>query len=197
MKRYQLILDSNDNIVTLAEAQNYLKVDNDDDNYLINSLIVAARKFAERYCNRSFVNQRWRGSFDYTDFSQARDFYLPYGDIQSINSVTFFTDTNEGNIVDSANYRFLGDRFVFNTNYMFPVYSSYRIQDTMIIEWTAGYGALGSNVPEAIKQGILMLIEHWYSNRGVVFKDIGNVAPTGVLPLGAQALLDSFRIYEV
>lgn len=69
--------------VTLAEAKNYLRVDQDitDDDALISELIVAAREYAETYCGRSFANKTYRQSLDsfpyYTDTIMSQMAYPP------------------------------------------------------------------------------------------------------------------------
>ena len=44
------------NPVTLAEAKLHLRIDNTDDDTLIASLITAATRWAEDYCDRTFCN---------------------------------------------------------------------------------------------------------------------------------------------
>lgn len=46
--------------ISLIEAKEHLRVDVNDDDVLISSLITAAREYAESICRRVFVTQRWK-----------------------------------------------------------------------------------------------------------------------------------------
>jgi uncharacterized phiE125 gp8 family phage protein len=46
--------------ISLIEAKEHLRVDGNDDDMLISSLIVAAREYAESICRRVFVTQSWK-----------------------------------------------------------------------------------------------------------------------------------------
>ena len=51
--------------VTLEDAKAHLIVEHDEDDYLIASMISAARKHIEARCNRVLVRQKWRLYMDY------------------------------------------------------------------------------------------------------------------------------------
>lgn len=46
--------------ISLIEAKEHLRVDYDDEDALISSLIAAARQYAESICRRVFVTQSWK-----------------------------------------------------------------------------------------------------------------------------------------
>jgi Phage gp6-like head-tail connector protein len=50
--------------VTLAEAKLHLRIDNTDDDDLISALITTARKWAEDYCDRTFVESTYTMMLD-------------------------------------------------------------------------------------------------------------------------------------
>jgi hypothetical protein len=50
--------------VTLAEAKLHLRIDSSDDDDLISALITTARKWAEDYCDRTFVESRYTMMLD-------------------------------------------------------------------------------------------------------------------------------------
>jgi len=52
------------NPVTLAEAKLHLRIDNSDDDTLIASLISAATRWAEDYCDRTFCHTQWQMRVD-------------------------------------------------------------------------------------------------------------------------------------
>lgn len=57
---------------------------------------------------------------------------------------------------------------------------------SFIIEFICGYGDAGSDVPEALKQGILQLLSHLYENRGAE-----------EIPKGIKALFWPFKILRI
>jgi hypothetical protein len=50
--------------VSLIEAKEHLRVDGNDDDMLILSLIAAARQYAELICRRVFITQTWKLALD-------------------------------------------------------------------------------------------------------------------------------------
>jgi hypothetical protein len=52
------------NPVTLTEAKLHLRIDSADDDALISSLIAAATRWAEDYCDRTFCNTQWAMRLD-------------------------------------------------------------------------------------------------------------------------------------
>ena len=59
------------------------------------------------------------------------------------------------------------------------------------IDYVAGYGA-ASAVPEAIRQGILMLLAHFHERREATIAD-GRIAP---IPFGVTALWRPYRVLD-
>ena len=70
--------------VTLAEAKNYLRIVNSDDDALITSMITNARRQCERYLNSDIVPKERVVYYDYL----SEDINLYYAPIASISSIT-------------------------------------------------------------------------------------------------------------
>lgn len=197
MINYLLQLDSSAEFITLAEAKLHCKVDNDADDSLLTNLIVSSRKSCEKFTNRALINQTWLASFDYYDFVKSKNYYLPYGKIQSVVSVTTYSEDNTGSIIDPSNYRTLGNRFIFNSNYNLPAYGDYRTDGTLEIVWVVGFGQTAPDVPRDIKEASLLLIRHWYENRGAIYEAVGGKSDLETLPLGVVDILTSQRLFEI
>jgi uncharacterized phiE125 gp8 family phage protein len=58
------------------------------------------------------------------------------------------------------------------------------------VKYSVGYGELSSDVPEGIKQAVLITIGNWYENRQTVIT--GRTATE--LPLSSQYLLEQYKI---
>jgi hypothetical protein len=64
LTRYELLQVGGNEPVLLADAKLHLRVDSSDDDTLISSLITAARRYAEDYCDRTFVVTLWTMKMD-------------------------------------------------------------------------------------------------------------------------------------
>ena len=56
----QIVTPPSEEPVSLAEAKLHLRVDSDDDDALISTLIIAARQAAETLTGRQMINARWK-----------------------------------------------------------------------------------------------------------------------------------------
>jgi uncharacterized phiE125 gp8 family phage protein len=62
--------------------------------------------------------------------------------------------------------------------------------NAVTVTWWAGYGAAGSDVPQAIRHAILMLVAHLYENRQAA---VATGAVPQDVPFGVKALLDTCK----
>ena len=152
--------------LTLAEAKLHLKMDGisaDDD--LITSLIIAARQYAENYCNRGFITQTIAQVYNrFPEFEGV--LRLAVSPLMSVTSV-FYKDENGDNqtwadanyVVD--NYTEPGEISLANSK-IYP--TTLTEKNTIMVIYQVGYGNAAA-VPIAIKQAMLLLIGHFYVNR--------------------------------
>jgi uncharacterized phiE125 gp8 family phage protein len=68
--------------------------------------------------------------------------------------------------------------------------STRATSDSVIITYTAGYGAAGSSVPAAIRQAMLLMVGQWYENREPVV--IGTIQSK--LSFTVDSLLEPYRV---
>ncbi len=194
--------------VSLAEAKAQMRVDTSDDDTLISSLIVAARQAAEEHTRRALVNQTWRLSLDrfparplnwWDGVRQganvpgtAAAIELPRPPLQSVTSLTTYDDADTASVMAAAGYFVDSDgepgRVVLRAGNTWPTVE--RVAGGVEVLFVAGYGASAADVPQAIRQGILLLAAHLYENREAVV--IGD--PAAEVPLGIAALWRPWRI---
>lgn len=196
MPRYILQTDSIIEPVTLDEARKHVRIDNDYDDSVLTLQIAAARKYCEQYTSLAFINQIWSAIYDFKDFMYDRKFYLNFGNIQQVNSINAYDNKNDANLIPSNDYMVSGTRITLNDNYYYQNIN-FRYFDSFIINYTVGFGVDASFVPQPLKQAILLLVGHWYENRGALFQGVGGKSELEELPLGVRALLDSYRLYNI
>ena len=179
--------------VSLGEAKAHLNVDHDDDDTLITSLVGAAVAHLDGHAGvlgRCLVNQQWRQ--DYRDWHWFHR--LPFPDVSAV-TVKYQDADNQEQTVSSALYELIEDARGALVSFR-DVFTKPGLYDDMIapvnITLTAGFGA-ADDVPQALKQAILLLVGHWYENREAV--NIGNI--TTELPMAVNALISPFRRVSV
>ena len=190
--------------VSLAEAKAHLRVDSADDDSLVTALIVAARQAAEAHTRRALMTQTWRLSLDrfpsapqpwWDGVREGADLPLGGGAIElprpplaSVTSVTVYDDADNATVADAASYYVDADsepgRIVLRSGKTWPV--AMRVAGGVEVLFVAGYGAAGA-VPQALRQGMLMLIGDLFENREAE-------ADGGAPPAGVAALWRPYRV---
>jgi hypothetical protein len=189
--------------VTLEDAKAWMRIDIDDDDALITSLIVAAREYAEKYLGRALVTQTWKYSLDmvrsrlgddlgagWYDMPVSELFEpmprvidLPYKPLISITSVTTYSPDNTSAVYSASNY--IADtangRLVLDETAAWP--SPLRDRAAIEVVYVTGYGST-LNVPDGIKTAIKMHAQKMYDERIIC-----------ELPQSAMSLLNMYRVY--
>lgn len=194
--------------VTLAEAKLHLRVDADltADDTLITLLIAAARRYAESYTGRSFITQQWQLVLDsFPTPSLIGVLYgVPYslpghavllekGPIQSVDAITYLDTGTNTQTMPPADY--VAD-LSGSPGRITPIFGRiWPINQPQIgsvqVNYTAGYGNEPADVPEGIRQWILLRVNTLYENREeVAILGRGKVDP---LPF-VDGLLDPYRV---
>ena len=175
-------------LFTTAEAKDFLKVDTTADDTLIDSLIKAATQSCQIFTNRYFLD---------TTVTQYSDnwfeFYRLYkSPVISITHVKYYDTNDTLQTLASSNY--------ILDNISQPARIGISVDGTLPnladrinaveVKYSVGYGELSSEVPEGIKQAVLITIGNWYENRQTVIT--GRTATE--LPLSSQYLLEQYKI---
>jgi len=175
-------------ILTTAEAKTHLKVDTTADDDYIDNLISAATESAQIFTNRYFINSTIIQYGD-TWSDIATLFKSP---VSSVDEITYYDSDNSLETLATSVY--LTDvnhqpaRIGLKPNQSFPSLAD-RIS-AVIVEYTVGYGSSAANVPEGIKEAVLLTVGNLYENRQEVV--VGRIATE--LPKSAQYLLEQFKV---
>ena len=182
--------------VTLAEAKAHLRVETAADDALIAILITTARQSAEQWLNRALLAQTWRAQWDGAPEGDVLE--LPKAPLQSVVHVKTYDDADAATVFAASNYfvdtaRQPG-RVVLRLSAAWPVTS--RTAGGFEVQFVAGYGALASDVPAAIRQGILVHVASLYTMRGDFVSAEGTLQPAD-LPASAHALYAPWRLLRL
>ena len=151
--------------VTLSDAKAHLRVDGTDEDALITSLIETATAHVERTVGLALITQ---------GVTIVRDAWpdnwlveLPLSPVQTITNITTFEAD--------------GGSFIFDTGHWFSDTISHpprivlhgtapwprpgRRANGIEIVVTAGFGNAPEDVPEPIRQALLLLVAHWFERR--------------------------------
>ncbi len=168
--------------LTLSEAKLHLRVDHSDEDALITSLIVAARRMAEHELHRGLI-------------TQTIDVYLDaFGDeirlppVSAVTSITYVDLNGATQTLAADQYQtdLYGEPARILPAYA-VIWPATRDQANAVkIRCTAGFGAAAA-VPDGIKQWMLLQIGHWYAHREAVDSKLEP------LPF-ADTLLDPYRV---
>ncbi len=172
--------------VSLAEAKQWLRVETDAEDTLVSSLIVSARLVAEQTTRRLLLSQGWRILLDAWPSGDVFD--LPLAPLLSVDAIRMRDAAGGVQTLDVASY--MADLGPDRSRLAFvsPPPSPARAMNGVEIDVTAGYGADAGDVPQPIRQAMLMLIAHWFENRGDVFDH-----DRASLPAPVAALLSPWR----
>ena len=178
-------------ILSTAEAKTHLKVDTDADDDYIDNLVSAATESAQIFTNRYFIN---------TTITQYGDTWndmatLFKSSVSSVTHIKYYNNDNSLTTLDGAVYltdiRSDPARIGLKPSQSFPSLAD-RIA-AIECKYIVGYGSAASDVPEGIRQAVLLTVGNFYENRQEVV--IGRIATE--LPKSAQYLLEQFKIQTV
>ena len=171
--------------VSLADAKAHLRAEHAAEDELIGTLITTARRHAEAKTGLAFITQKW---LHYRDGWPAESALpLPLAPLISIEEVAVFGADDIKAVLDPAHYcvdaASRPPRIVMRDARVWPAPG--RIANGISVSATFGFGPGQDDVPEQLRQAVLLLVAHWYDHRG-------NANPPPV-PLTVAALLAPFR----
>ena len=149
--------------VTLDEAKTWLKLDTADDDSVVSRLIATARQMVEHYTRRVLITQTWRLSLNkrpalpFVVLPMAPAVQLISGYTQS-DALTKVPLDVSGLWLDAGSEP---PRLIFPNQLM----ASTRVPMSLTLDIQFGYGTQAVNVPEALRQAILVFVAQAYEQR--------------------------------
>lgn len=171
--------------ISLDEAKLFLGVTDTAKDSLITMMIAAATRDAENKTQRAFITQVWEKSVD-AFINEAGNEYIELSrpPIQSIVSVAYTDPDGAPQVVDVADYyldmREPG-RLIAASGSTWPSARDYS--NSVVIQYTAGFGYSPDSVPADIKAWILFKLRALFDQTA--------------MPEWADGLLDVYRIHTL
>lgn len=151
--------------VSLADAKLHLRVDGDEEHLTIARIISAARSWVEEYTNRSLPPQTWQVSAP----CWADPLWLPRAvPLQSVTFVKYYDASNVLQTLSSSVYTVPAFQEPASIRLAFgQVWPAlYDRADAVRVEYVTGAATVGA-IPHPLRQAVLLLIDHWFNNRGL------------------------------
>ncbi len=175
---------------TVAEAKSFLRVEHDDDDAIIASLISAARCHVEALTRRALITQTWRVVLDHwPDDGRIK---LRMGPLRSVTAARVYDFANVASSIDIE--RFVVDAaadIIASPCWSLPIPG--RCTAGIELDVELGFGGAATDVPDVLRHAIRTLVAHWYENRGLAA--IG--ATVAMLPGSVNAMIASYRVLSL
>jgi uncharacterized phiE125 gp8 family phage protein len=174
--------------IEFEEVKTHLRIDGTDEDDYIQALIIAATKYCENFQRRAYVTQTWELWID----EWPEYFSIPLPPLVSVTSIDYYNTSDVKATVSSADYfvdtKSEPGRIVLNYSKSWPS-TTLRPTNGICVTYICGYG-YSDNVPQNIKQAILLLIGHWFENR-----ESSTDKPLSQIPLAVESLLWQERVF--
>lgn len=173
--------------VSLTEAKQHLRLETTADDTFITSIIKTARKICEQFTGQCFIHQGFALFLD--QFPHDGTVTLLKEPIASLDAVKVY-DADDVAAVQVLDNYFLDPvkKQVLLKNSVFTPTPG-RTVNGVEVDYTVGYGADASDVPDDIKQAILRVVTDVYENRGDTQKAAGDILSRS----GALDILQPYR----
>ena len=182
--------------ISLLEARDHLRVDEAEDDGRINRNIRSATERLDGpggLLGRALVTQTW----DYSIDAFPYEIELPLPPCQSVGSISYIDDNGDGQTLSTDDYQAygLGDQIPARIRPAFGKSwpSTRHVPDAVTVRFTAGYGDAPDDVPEPIRQAILVHVAQMFDYR-LGFVDEQRSAHMDA-PLDYYDLINPYRLW--
>ncbi len=165
------LLPPTEELVTLAQAKAFMRIEHAADDDTITAAIAAAQQAAEQYLRVCLLPQSW--NYRVANYSDVR-LALPIGPATSIDAVTLTNEQEVSVTMDADLYRLSVDGYSV-------VFTNAPSTEVLSIDFTVGAYSRASDVPALIVQGILhhvaTMLESRDGTTGLPMQSISCYAP--------------------
>ena len=140
--------------ISLTEVKSHLRLDTDDEDDLLNSLIAAATNLVEEYLGKTLIKKTWRIEESGDNANGLQEIVLPQGPLLKVLMVQRAM----------PNDIYTNIRFVVKNHFSRPIIV-FKSDLPVSVTYEAGYGYYPKDVPAPIRQALFTLVAHFYENR--------------------------------
>ena len=176
----------------LDDVKAHLRLDGDDEDALLASLITTSRSHVETALGLALITQSWRWQADCWPRNGLVE--LMTRPIQSVDRVAVRAADGTQTVIDATDYIL---DVSGQTGRLAPSEGHWPKPGARLggieIDFTVGYGNAATDVPEPIRQALRLLVAHWYAVRNPVH--IGQMATR--VPDTVSELLMPYRVRRI
>lgn len=169
--------------ISLAEAKAHCRIDHDEEDGLLATLIAAARIHVEATTARALLTQSWRLAID--AWPACRQLALPVAPAAALLAVTTYDADGNAHEIDTGQFGL--DGAVSPAWLLLPEtvagMPALRQRHGIHIDYSAGFGEEADAVPADLRQAILLLVGYWFENRDTADPPNGPAGPPALAPL--------------
>jgi uncharacterized phiE125 gp8 family phage protein len=173
--------------LTLADVKPHLRIDESDEDDLLEQLIIVAREHLERTTGLALISREMRLYLD--GWPQAGVVEIARGPVQAVSEVRVYDDAGVETTVDLAGH--VLDGATRPARLWLPSRPSPgQALNGIEVDFTAGFGEAATDVPDTLKRAMLVHIAQMYEFRGAVPVE----AQPAAVPEGYDRLVAPFMI---
>ncbi|MDX3928867.1 MAG: head-tail connector protein [Shinella sp.] len=173
--------------ITLAQARAHLRLDHGEEDALLEALVRAAREHLEAETGLVLISRTFRLYLD--AWPRTRVIQIARGPVQSIESVTVYDALGMPLEVDAAG--FVLDGTARPARLYLPEWPGPgRALNGIEIDFSAGFGEAGTDVPDTLKRAMLTHVAAMFELRGTVAAG----DQPALVPAGYERLIAPFRM---
>lgn len=161
---FQLITPASVHAVTLGEAKSHLRITDSAEDDLVEGLIKSAAEHIESETGLSLITKTYRLWID--DVPPDGLVRLPKNPLRQIVQVNWYDGNGTPTELPGSAY--------FLNSIARPARLKFErascpggLCNGIEVDFDAGYGDTGVDVPDLIRRALLILVSHWYEFRGV------------------------------
>jgi uncharacterized phiE125 gp8 family phage protein len=180
--------------IALSEMMNFSRIDSDADTITMEAMITAARQEAEKITSRQLITATWELRLDCFPVCTI---YMPYPPVQSVNTLKYLDESGtEQTLVENIDY--LVDiysepaRITPAYGEVWPITQS--VMNAVRIVFTCGYGDADTDIPQSIRNWIMVMAGTLYENRELELVTNTSNALTHLKFI--DGLLDEYRCHS-
>lgn len=194
-----LVYEPTDDVVTLAEVKEHLRIDTNDHDAVLRSYLRAARQLldgVEGWLGRALAPQ----TYDLKLSGFPRCIRLPLPPLIEVISITYLDSNGDSQTLSTSVYTVVNQGYDVSyieetINQNWP--TTYDVAQAVTVRYRCGYVDGGSPedviVPEPIKEAIKLMVGHWYENREQTSM---SRAAMRDIPLGADEVLSTYKVWS-